>query len=200
MAVHQLGQVGGRVAHLAEGLQVPGGFPPPSAPVGGEAGQFLDGGDAGGFGDDLFDLAERILEPAPLVGAEGCLGLLDEPLSVRCGGDVGGVADFGSDLGWEGRAARECGEGSGRRGAGGGWGWLGSWARRLRCRGARSGWCWCWCWCGGAAGPSLFGRGVGPLVPSVVTAPVDLPAVRRRVCGSAPSGAGGLRRRRHAGG
>ena len=166
-----------------------------SAPVGGEARQFLDGGDAGGFGDDRFDLAERILEPAPLVGAEGCLGLLDEPLSVR----------------WRWRCRRRCGfrwrprvGGSGRlesaaRGLGSSrdrWGlglaWFGGRVGFGAGVHARAG-----AGAGAAAlrGRRCFGAGRRPtrFRPSSLRLQSDLPAVRRRVLrvGFLSPGAGG---------
>ena len=83
LAVHQHGQVLRRVAQGPERLQVAGGVAPPTAPVGGQAGELPHCGHAGCLVGDRLDGPERILVAAPFVGAVGGLGPLDETLPVR---------------------------------------------------------------------------------------------------------------------
>ena len=93
-----------------ERLQVAGRRAPAAAPVGGQAGQLPHGGHAGRLVGHRLDGPERILEAPPLVGAVGRLGPLDQLFPVAGGGDVGGVADLGGDLGGEGVAPGQRGD------------------------------------------------------------------------------------------
>ena len=101
----------GRVAQAPERLEVAGRRTPAAAAVGGQPGQLAHGGDPGSLVGHGLDRPQRILEAVPLVGAVGRFGPVDQVLTVAGGGDVGGVADFGRDLGGQGMLRRQPGDG-----------------------------------------------------------------------------------------
>ena len=100
-----------RVAQPAERLEVAGRRTPAAAAVGGEPGQLAHGGDPGRLVGHGLDGPQRILEAVALVGAVGRFGPVDQVLPVAGGGDVGGVADVGGDLGGQRVLRRQPGDG-----------------------------------------------------------------------------------------
>ncbi len=100
----------GGVAELAEGREVAHGFAPASDPIGGQPGQLPHVGDGRRFVGHGLDGSQRILEAAPVEGAERGLGPLDQALAVGGGGHVGRLADLGGHVGRQGAPARQCGQ------------------------------------------------------------------------------------------
>ena len=100
----------GGVAELAEGREVTHGFTPPSDPIRGQPGQLPHVGDGRRFVGHGLDGSQRILEAAPVEGAERGLGPLDQALAVGGGGHVCRLADLGGHVGRQGVPARQCGQ------------------------------------------------------------------------------------------
>ncbi len=104
LAVHEDRDVLGGVGHVQMGLQVPLRLAELARAVRGQAGQFPHGRDRGHLVDDRLDRSVRILVTRPRVRPVGRLGLLDQPFTVQCRGDIRCLANLCCDLHREGLA------------------------------------------------------------------------------------------------